>query len=662
MWQTVDALMRMYFCQDTFNGASWSIWHILREASEFARSDVMGNTRASAVERATVWALTLFILLHNSLRMCSEGIHTLYGMHKIYYLSLGCKLFAVVAFLTCIGYVTASGQTKKYIGRKAKPIAVNIQAVCDSVLLMADDYATALQMKPEFSTVRLNALKNYYMALPTTEAKDSVRHRLFDFYVNYVEQNRKEQATAFRKCYMAIAPGNDENCGQILAADMAQSRIDFDTAAVSTLIPQLEDFANRNNLDYDEELAEARSWLHWVRTRKPIQDILPGVWVSERIAEFNEDYSGWEGLSDESFLPSSLYVLKIRNLNSPVYREMLKTWCFTNDSVNRKKILSGDYENLNLDVIKSKGSTRPLGGTALMGFKGIAPLDPYEFEAYNIHTKLDIDPVDIAGDTYLLETTSRYFLETTSHSKKVVTDDKAYGAYIFWGDERLKRGNPDIAAMGRQTVQTVQASVAGELSRSSHSKSEELAGNLITGFTAAGINAAIDALMVSKEKIWSVEVFVKMINPYKLKATIYCQLLKTASNSTQVKKEEKTFETYYYRWEPEDDARFMAPLSCQFMPGVYKKPILLHNVTKEQMKAYEKEMKDFYKQKEKEVKEELKVIESQIKKIADKSDRKIAESKFIHETYPYYWQKKQIEWNTPMLAKLKAKAENYKPE
>ena len=563
------------------------------------------------------------------------------------------KYLALATVLICIGSAFASPQKTK------KPVNVNIPAVCDSALLMADEYAKTLQSDPEFGSVRMNVLKNYYNAIPSKAAQDSVRQRIFDFYVNYVEQSRPERAKAFRDCYTAIAPENDENRGALLAADLAQARIDMDTTSVRNLIIQLESFSARNNLDYDADLTEARAWLHEIETRKPIKDILSGVWVSDKIAEYNENAGNWgDGYSDENFLPASFFILKIRDTSAPIYRELYKKAPFvvSLDSVNSVKIKDGDSVNLNLDAIKSRGATRPGGTPAFYGFKGISPIWPFEYEAYNIQPVYDSLPKDIDGDGNMLEVSSH------SHSKTMITDDKAYGAYIFWGDERLKRGDPEIAAIGRQNVQAIQASVAGVLSRSNHSTSEAIAGNILTGLASAGINAGIDALMVSKEKIWSAEVFLQMINPYKLKATIICQLITSSSNSSEVKKVDKVMECYYYRWEPQDNVVFMSPASMFHNEGIYKMPLLLSYITKSQKKMYESEMKDFYKSKRKEVEAELNSIKKTINEMPKGIEKDIAKKKFEDEIIYKVNQKPMIDWNTLRLAKLKAKADNYKRE
>ena len=125
----------------------------------------------------------------------------------------------------------------------------------DSALIMTDDYATALTSKPEFAQTRLNILKNYYSSLPIDEARDSVRSRIYDFFVNYIENEKPQQAEAFLQCFTAIAPDTDHRLGPLYANELFLARERFDTIAVKNYINKLETYANRMNYDYDEDLS-----------------------------------------------------------------------------------------------------------------------------------------------------------------------------------------------------------------------------------------------------------------------------------------------------------------------------------------------------------------------------------------------------------------------
>jgi len=70
MQQSVDAYVDMYNFPSTANARARAVGaftHILREASAFARSTKMGNTRASESGTSKVQALTLFFILNQSM-------------------------------------------------------------------------------------------------------------------------------------------------------------------------------------------------------------------------------------------------------------------------------------------------------------------------------------------------------------------------------------------------------------------------------------------------------------------------------------------------------------------------------------------------------------------------------------------------------------------
>ena len=550
--------------------------------------------------------------------------------------------------LICFGSVFASPVKAKRNASAPKQISVNIQAVCDSALLMADDYALALESRPEMVSVRMNALKNYYNAIPSTEAQDSVRQRIFDFYVNYVEKAKAEPAKAFRDCFTAIAPENDENRGAILALDLSQARIDFDTTAVRALITQLESFAARNNLDYDADLAEARAWLHEIETRKPIKDILPGVWVSEDMAGGYSPGIPYDNFPEKECLINSIKILRIRNTGSEVYQgRKVKT----NDSINNLKLANGDLSEGVLDAMRSHNMMDE-GVTTVYGWQnGYFPIEDWERPAFNM-TSIE-NPTGSESP--------KYSCDDDQLSRQFVTDNKSYSAYIYWGDERLKRPNAEVGAIIRQTAQNSQAVVAGHLSRSKYSTADRLLGNVANSIVDAGVNAIVDALMVSKDKIWNLETVIQIENPYKLRATTYAQLIISKSNASEPEVYNYNHENVYYRWEPEDSLVFVGTHSDRYSPDyIFGGRLKLINVKDEAYHNRNKKIKDYCKEFKGWLKNEEKKRKSEIKSMKDgpEKDEKKKALKQFQKYPPQAW----MLVNYYSLQKLKAKADNYKPE
>lgn len=538
--------------------------------------------------------------------------------------------------------VTGAYAAKPRAGKQvAKPITVNIQAVVDSALIMADDYATAMAQKPEFAPTRLNILRNYYTALPSEAERDSVRSRIFDFYVNYIEDGKELQAEAFKRSFMAIAPDTDEHLGPLYANELTLARERFDTTAVKTNIDLLEAYANRMNYDYDDDLASARQWLHTIRTRPHINDILPGVWVSEDICTIKEEYNG---VKDEISLIGNLAILRIRDINKILASK--QEYIPGIDSLNNVLLQKGMTSGYNLEAVKISYDLRKCF-CVFSTEGGYVPTPISEAPGSNFEAPFIDKPMYISD-------ARRTSMSKDYYSRTMQTDNDAYAAYIYWGDERLKVPNTEIGAIIRQTTQTTQALVAGQLSRRQYSFGEQLAGNLAAGLVSAGINSLVDAMMVSTDRIWGINLVVQMVNPYKLHAQVFAQLIETKSNSTDVKESRLLHEFDYYRWEPQDSVFFMGAI------GVYDNDVLvLHGISKQQEKEYNQQAKSFIKNLTIENKNYCKQREMEIRAMPKDEERKTAEKEL--KEYKDNFACWKI-WNKRALDKLKTKSDKYDQE
>lgn len=548
-------------------------------------------------------------------------------------------LLSLLLTIVATGTYAAKPRAGKHV---AKPIAVNIQAVVDSALIMADDYATAMAQKPEFAPTRLNILRNYYTALPTDAARDSVRSRIFDFYVNYVEEGKAEQAEAFKSSFMSIASNTDEHLGPLYANELTLARERFDTTAVKTNIDLLEAYANRMNYDYDDDLASARQWLHTIRTRKPIKDILPGVWVSEdiwkdRVVEYEyKDYSLKAALYHPGCITNSLAILKIPRAENP-----------------KGELVVQKCKGMTMDIPSSMGGGLHQFVFKLTGIDGYIPIKREEIQYYNLDQNIGMK---------LFGTINTDNFSPHSYSKTVKLDNDAYGAYIFWGDENLKRPNTEIASFVRQSVQNTQALIAGHLSRSQYSTGERIAGNFFAGLSAEAINSVIDYFMVSTERLFCVETILQIVNPYELKAKTYIQVVLSKSNEPQPHSFNFVFESTYYRWEPSDDIAFMGPYkvkdaqaSALNMGGV----ITISELPKEQSKAKTKEIKKYCDSWKKNYKEEIKSLKASLKAMPKGPEKDAAKKqlKDYKKTRRQCWN----DYNEQLYLILKAKSDNYRP-
>lgn len=555
-------------------------------------------------------------------------------------------LLPLLLFVISAGIANAARPTTKK--QPAKPIAVNTQAIVDSALIMTDDYATALSQKPEFAQTRLNILKNYYSAIPADAARDSVRSRIFDFYVNYLESGNDAQAEAFKRCFMAIAPDTDEHLGPLYANELTLASERFDTTAVKTNIGLLETYATRMNYDYDEDLANARHWLHTIRTRPHINDILPGVWVSEDICAIKREYNG---VKDETGIITDLAILRIRDFNKILASfnpELTKNFLYVPgiDSLNYKLSQKGATSGYNLDAVKIERLTKCFGSFVGEQY-GYVPTPIFEAPGSNFEAPVIENPMYISD-------ARRTLMSKDYYSRFMQTDNEAYAAYIYWGDETLKVPNPEIGAIIRQATQSSQALVAGQLSRSQYSFADQLAGNLATGLISAGINSLVDAIMVSTDRIWGINLVVQMVNPYKLHAQVFAQLIETKSNSTDVKNSRLLHEFDYYRWEPQDSVFFMGGLG-----DINDDVLVLHGISKQQEKEYKQQAQLSRKEFKAEKSTYYKQRKKEIKAMPEGDERNAAEKELKeYKDNVTFWES----WNKKALSRLKAKSDKYDQE
>ena len=191
------------------------------------------------------------------------------------------------------------------------------------------------------------------------------------------------------------------------------------------------------------------------------------------------------------------------------------------------------------------------------------------------------------------------------------------------------------------------------MSRSKYSFGDRLAGNLAAGLASAGINALVDALMVSTEEIWGIHLMVQMVNPYKLHAQVFAQQVKSKSNSTKVDDIRLVHEFDYYRWEPSDSLFLLGR-------NLYGQDVLaLHAISKNEEKAYKEQIKASYKVFKAENEEYCREWEQRIKAMPKGDVRKEAERelKSYKDNHLFY----KI-WNKQALEKLKAKSDRYEQE
>ena len=559
------------------------------------------------------------------------------------------KLFILSLIIFAVPNLDAKKPTRAKTTTNTTPSRrhqnVNFQAINDSMLVLADNYAEAVVNKPEMGNTRLNMLKMYYEKLPSEAAKDSVRTKLFDFYVDYVEKENEQRAEAFKRCFTEIAPANDEHWGPIYATDLIVATQKVDTLMLKETIVNLEDYAQRMNFDYDEELIHAKRFLHYVRTRPPIRQVLAGDWVSEDLAYVVTENGEIQHLHESkgaSNYANGLQYLKIFHKTFPRNKEEIKTLekGFKNnesnlfavrDSLDMDVVIKGD-EYLNIDTHKfNQLMTDELGSdriTPKESGKLVKNLKNLNFY-----------------DNY------RYVFPT-----RVIIDDLQYGAYIYWGHEKLQRNNPMVGTLLRQTGQTIESTLATVAAQASSSILGSLGGSIGGSLVNFGFNLLADKLMVSKNQIWSIEMTIRPENPYELTADIFIQYVVAKSNNEQPEVQTYTHRCKYYKWEPDDDVFFFKKRNSKIIRFQAAKILERKEMTKAEEKEKNKYANEFLKEWKESYDQEKKNIKEKEKANND-NDYALKELDAEKEKN----QKRNIasEFNDIQLEKLRRKSLNY---
>ena len=402
--------------------------------------------------------------------------------------------------------------------KKEKPIApkpIDIAATVDSAVIMADDYAIALEQNPEMAPTRLKQLQNFAKS-KSPEVNDSICSRLYDFFVTYTENEKSGRAEAFKKCFLALASEVNPNLGPLYATDLYISIVENDTIAVKAGIEQLQLYSTRLNLDYDEEIWQAEEFIKEVRQRKPIRYDIMGCWVGESICE------------DKFYIPS--------------FKE---TW-ITDIDGNKEK-----YNNLSrsmhiLRITSSCVYTCFPYKITYADFPDIGYSIPPE--AYNKNI-----------EKYLKNRQSKSRDNSDKKDNHIEYNEKDRSAYCLWCSEDLSSFNPQYYAMLRQNMQADYANTAGELSRSYVSNGTKLKGKVIMdGMYRIG-NSIFDRLAVSTASAWIKEMTLRLDAPTRMTVWTHIQYNISKSNSNRVNTWDKENNgTLYLKWEPDDDVFFLA--------------------------------------------------------------------------------------------------------
>ena len=458
-----------------------------------------------------------------------------------------CTAAIIIALLLSPFSLRALGEKKP-----VKPQnVVNVQAILDSALIMADSYATSLTEKPEMAGPYINQFRNFYSRQPQI-AQDSVRSQIYLMMARYMDESRMDRCKAFKNCYMAIADAQDERMGNIFAAELALAYEQDDTVEVKRVLGLLEGYANRTNYDFDTEIAEAKDYLHYMRTCKPINEALMGVWVCEQIGK-ERPYR--ENVFKTIFTLENSHDRRFHKISHPYFLSI------TNDRI------------LTEIVSRYKDFLR-------VGYR--IPEEILAQGKYKKQTSYLFDrmPNSLDGVEYW-----------NTYPQVMQYDEKLRSAYALWSSETIKSFNPDFYAQLRQTIQQTSATAIGNTARKNVSMNKRIRTQAAVGAMDIVGNSIINLLTVSTAVTSVREMTVQQDSPNSLTAWIYTQYNKTRSDTGQTTTWDKDYDgVKYYKWEPNDSVFFIGCNWDEFftLPGKFS------HKEKKRMKKYCKEQFTLY--------------------------------------------------------------------
>lgn len=432
-----------------------------------------------------------------------------------------------------------------------------VGAVVDSAILMVDDYATAVSEKPELSKFRLNSIKNFYERQPA-EVQDSIRSSLYNLIAVYAGENNYSRTQIFKDCYLFIAGPTDSRVGNIYAAELELAMENEDSTEIRRVIPLLEKYSGQTGYDFDEELYVANDFLKQMRSRKPINLDLMGVWVSEK---FCED------------LP---------------FRENLLVSLFSTDTPN-SETHNQIFHRLSNPYFISITSDRIISGEPscykdLPRFGYDIPQEIIDMGKYQNKKSYIFDRLSPKSSLYKDD-----YFET--FPQMIQYDGKYRSAYCIWSNELINTFDPEYYSRIRQNMQYNTADVIGNLARKNVSEGTRFFGGAaVTVMDQIG-NAILDRLTVSAATFWIREITVNLMNPNELRVWIFTQYNRTKSNSGHTQTRDKALEGIkYYKWEPEDDVYFIRGNHFLVLGDFDELP----KAKKKSIKDYYKEQKEIY--------------------------------------------------------------------
>lgn len=224
-----------------------------------------------------------------------------------------------IAILSGLMCLSVSGAPSKRGVKKnmAKQKAVNMRMRVDSVDWLRERYCDMLEYDRSRTGQAIKDLQRNFRQLPAA-TRDSLLAAHYSAIVRLFEEERNGRAYAFADCYYALAEEDDANLGTLYLNDIVLAIEQDDTVKLRKRMTQLEDYALRNNLDYDADLADAEVNMDLCRHRIKFKETPLGDFAGEALWTLDPEIIEKENVMWIGYVPILVSLYKPSGWNEQV--------------------------------------------------------------------------------------------------------------------------------------------------------------------------------------------------------------------------------------------------------------------------------------------------------------------------------------------------------
>lgn len=198
--------------------------------------------------------------------------------------------YILTSILLSISFNASSYSQSHRRNIKKKP-SIDWSREKDSVTWLRDRYCDMLFYDQNRASMVLSHLQHKFATFPKP-LQDTLLAVHYQSMVTLFEQERNDRAYAFADCYYALCDRDDPNLGTLYLNDIVLAIENMDTVKLRSRMNQLSEYATRNKLDYDSDLADAEVNMNMLRHRIKFQEtpihMLKGqeMWICDISASF----------------------------------------------------------------------------------------------------------------------------------------------------------------------------------------------------------------------------------------------------------------------------------------------------------------------------------------------------------------------------------------